>query len=365
MYDVIVVGAGPAGSTAARKCAASGLKTLVLEKQRLPRDKVCSGMIMGPLAHTLIEQEFGKIPEDVLSRPRQLSGYCLRVPGIGMENLDNFTLLTWRRTLDHWMSQRAQDCGADIWQGAEVVGIKERNDGFTIAVDRDKKREELETNCLIGADGATSVVRRSLFPELDVKYGQAYQEHYRGELDLDKDYIHWFYPIELCPAIFTVHQKDDLIVLDAAGRPGRTKPIMAWAREYLRQNHRLDVNLEPVWKGSCLEPALFRELTSHTFSPAKGNALLIGDAAGLLMPVSGEGMGLGMKSAVLAAQAILGAASKGQRPDEAYLSDMRGIISAFSEIYPWFRKILDEAGSGGHSLPKILKDAYKSTLRVL
>ena len=83
------------------------------------------------------------------------------------------------------------------------------------------------------------------------------------------------------------------------------------------------------------------------------------------MPVSGEGIGLGMKSAVLAAQALLGAASRGQRPDEAYLSYMRGIISAFSEIYPWFRKILDEAGRGGHSLPKILKDAYKSTLRVL
>jgi flavin-dependent dehydrogenase len=282
-----------------------------------------------------------------------------------MEKLENFTLLTWRRTLDHWMSQRAQDSGADIWQGTEVVSIEERNVGFTIVVERAKKREELETHYLIGADGATSVVRRFLFPGLDVKYGQAYQEHYRGELDLDKDYIHWFYPVELCPAIFTVHQKDDLIVLDVAGRPGRTKPIMAWARAYLKQNHRLDVNLAPVWKGSCLEPALFRELTSYSFCPARGNALLIGDAAGLLMPVSGEGIGLGMKSAVLAAQAILGAASKGQGPDEAYLSDMRGIISAFSEIYPWFRKILDEAESGGRSLPKILKDAYRSTLKVL
>jgi flavin-dependent dehydrogenase len=365
MYDVIVVGAGPAGSTAARKCAEGGLKTLVLEKQVLPRDKVCSGMIMGPLAHTLIEQEFGNIPEDVLSRPRQLTGYCLRVPGIGSENLDNFTLLTWRRALDYWMSHKARDCGSEIWEKAEVVSIMQRNHGFAIIVERDKKREELETNYLIGADGATSVVRRFLFPELDVKYGQAYQEHYQGELDLDKNYFHWFYSVELCPAIFTVHQKDDLIVLDVTCRPGQTKPIMAWAREYLRRNHRLDVSLEPVHKGSCLEPALYRELTSHTFNPAKGNALLIGDAAGLLMPVSGEGIGLGMKSAVLAARSMIEAASKDQRPDEAYLSEMRGIISAFSEIYPWFRKIVDGAGSGGHSLPKILKDAYQSTLRML
>ena len=172
-----------------------------------------------------------KCKRDVLASPRQLSGYCLQVPGIGSETLDNFTLLTWRRALDHWMIQKAQDCGAEIWQGAAVVSIKERNHGFTIVAERGKKREALETTYVIGADGATSMIRRFLFPELDVKYGQAYQEHYRGELDLDKNYIHWFYPIELCPAIFTVHQKDDLIVLDVAGRPGRTRPIMSWDPE--------------------------------------------------------------------------------------------------------------------------------------
>ncbi|MFC2019578.1 FAD-dependent oxidoreductase, partial [Chloroflexota bacterium] len=66
MWDVIVVGAGPAGSAAAKRCAEHGLNTLVLEKRRPPRDKVCSGMIMGPLAHTLINQEFGHLPREVL-----------------------------------------------------------------------------------------------------------------------------------------------------------------------------------------------------------------------------------------------------------------------------------------------------------
>ncbi len=49
MHDVIVAGAGPAGSAAAKRCAEHGLKTMMLEKHRLPRDKVCSGMIMGLL----------------------------------------------------------------------------------------------------------------------------------------------------------------------------------------------------------------------------------------------------------------------------------------------------------------------------
>lgn len=365
MYDVIVVGAGPAGTTAAKKCAKHGLKTLILEKCRLPRDKVCSGMVMGPLAHTLIKEEFGDIPKTVLTEPQHLSGYSFHVPGIGSENLNNFTLLTWRRNLDYWMSQKAQAGGAEIWQDAIVVTIKQQGQGFSVVIEKDKDPQELETKFLVGADGATSMVRKFLFPELNIKYGQAVQEHYLGELDLDKDYIHWFYPAELSPAFFTVHHKDGLIVLDVAGRPGQTKELMAWAKKYLAQNHHFDVDQEPVWKGGCLEPALYRELTSHTFKPAKGNALLVGDAAGFLMPVSGEGIGLAIKSALLAAGSIVAAMERGKPPDAIYLSEISSIISLFGEIYPWFRRIIDEARSGGHSLPQLLRDAYQGSLRIL
>ena len=74
MYDVIVVGAGPAGSTVAKKCAEYGLNTLMLEKRRLPRDKVCGGALL-PSAQTLIQQEFGDIPETVLSQPSTINGF--------------------------------------------------------------------------------------------------------------------------------------------------------------------------------------------------------------------------------------------------------------------------------------------------
>jgi flavin-dependent dehydrogenase len=364
VYDVIVVGAGPSGSLAAKKCAEMGLKSLILEKYRLPRDKVCSGMIMGPVAHALIRQEFGDLPESVLTDPSHLSGYVFHVPGVGSEKLNNFTRLSWRRNLDYWMNERAQASGVELWQEASVIDIKQQTQGFLITIRMGEQLQDLMAEFVIGADGGNSTVRSFLFPDLKVKYGQVYQEHYRGELNLDKDYMHWFYPVEHSPASFTAHQKDGLIIVDVGCSPGKAKQLMTAARKYLAENHGLDLRQEPVWRGGCLQPALYRELTSHTFRPAHKNALLVGDAAGLVMPVSGEGIGTGMKSALIAASSIKKAEDSNKPAEVFYLSELNNIISLFGEIYPWFKKIADEAKSGGNSLPGILRNGYFSTLRV-
>jgi len=362
--DVIVVGAGPAGTAAAKRCAEYGLDTLMLEKSRLPRDKVCSGMVMGPVAHTLIKQEFGDLPETILSQPSHLKGYVFHVPGIGSQKLDNFTPLTWRRDLDYWMNQKAQAKGVEIWQASQVVGLKQKGQGFSAEIEKDKEKQEVEARFLVGADGATSIVRNFLFPDLKVRYGQVYQEHYRGELDLDKKYFHWFYPLEYAPASFTVHHKGNFIIVDVGGRPGQLKQFMDWTRNFLAKNHHFDISQKPVWRGGCLEPVMYREVTSYAFLPAAGNALLVGDAAGFLMPVSGEGIGAGIKSGLLAASSIIRAIESGEPPDKIYLTEIEGIISMFKEVYPWFKKITEGAKAGGHSLPEVLRDAYHSTLRM-
>ena len=364
MLDVIVVGAGPAGTTAAKRCAEYGLNTLILEKRRLPRDKVCSGMVMGPVAHTLIKQEFGDIPDTVLSQPYHLNGYVFHVPGIGSQRIDNLTPLTWRRDLDYWMNQKAQAKGVEIWQGARVIGLRQQGKGFSVEIERDKERRELEARFIVGADGATSVVRRFLFPELKMRYSQIYQECYQGELDLDKNYFHWFYPLEFSLAFFTAHHKGNFIVLDFGGRVGQVKRFMGWAKDFLAENCGFDISQRPVWRGGCLEPVMYRELTAYTFLPARGNALLVGDAAGFLLPVSGEGIGTGIKSGLLAANSIIRAIESGGEPDRIYLEGLEVMVSRFKELLPWFKRMKEEVGRGGHSLPEVLRDAYGNTLRV-
>jgi len=364
MWDVVVVGAGPAGTAAAKRCAEYGLNTLILEKRRLPRDKVCGGMVMGPVAHTLIKQEFGDIPRTVLSKPSSLSGYIFHVPGIGSQKLDNFTSLAWRKDFDYWMNQKAQAKGAEIWSGTRVIGFRQMEPGFSVEIEKDKERQGLEARFVIGADGINSLVRRFLFPELKISYRQGYQVGYRGELDLDKKYYHWFYPIEYSPSFSSVHQKDGFIIINVNGELGQVKQFMDWAKNFLAENYRFDISQKPIWRDGGVGLRLYKELISHTFLPARGNALLVGDAASFHLPVSGEGIGTAIQSGLLAADSIMRAIESGRQADKIYVAKVEGIISVFKELYPWLERINEETKRGGDSLPEVLREAYHSTLRM-
>jgi len=362
MRDVVVVGAGPAGTATAKKCAEYGLNTLLVEKRKLPRDKVCSGMVMGIIAHTLIKQEFGDIPEIVLSQPDHLDGYAFHVPGIGSQSVENFTLLSWRRNLDYWMNQKAQAKGAEIWDSARVTGIRQDGQGFSVEVERDKERHEVETRFVVGGDGATSIVRRLLFPEFKVKSIQIYQECYQQELDLDGRYLHWIYPLEYSSGVIAVHRKDDITVIDYGSRTGQLTQFIPWAKSFLVRNHHFDITQQPVWRGGCLEPVFPRGLLDHTLLPAKGNALLVGEAGGLILPVTGEGIGTAIHSGLLAANSITKVVQSGAQPDKIYLDELETTFTAFRELLPLVGRIGVERKSGGGHLAEALAEACRHTL---
>jgi flavin-dependent dehydrogenase len=364
MRDVIVVGAGPAGSAVAKRCAEYGLNTLMLEKRKLPRHKVCGGMVMGPVAHNLIRQEFGDIPATVLSEPSSLSGYIFHVPGIGSQKLDNFTLLGWRRDLDYWMNQKAEAEGAVIWPEARVIGLRQKGLGYSVEMERDKKRQELEARFIVGADGMNSLVRRCLFPELKVRYRHVYQVGYRGESGLDRDYYHWVYPVEYSPSFMTTHQKDDFTIIGVNGAPGQVRQFMDWAKNFLAENYHLDTGQKPAWKDGCVMLNLHGELIDGSFVPAKGNALLVGDAANFFLPVSGEGIGTAIQSGLLAADSIMTASESGEQAGRAYSARLEPTISLFGTLSSGLEKIGAEMKDGGDSLPEVLQEAYGSTLRL-
>jgi flavin-dependent dehydrogenase len=367
MIDVAVIGAGPAGSAAAKRCAEHGLETVILEKKGLPRDKVCSGMIIGPLAQTLIKQEFGEIPGTVLCRPPHLNGYLFHTPDVGNQagqKLDFFVPLTFRRNLDFWMTEQAGAKGAQIFQGAKVTGIIEKKNGFLILYEKSHENLELEAKFIIGADGGTSIVRKTLFPRLKVPFNQAYEEWHQGSLKLEAGYFHWFYLQKYFPGGFAVHQKDGLVVLEFGGTIHVPKERIQWAKEYLTVNYGFDQNQEPVYRGACEVARLAGGLVSGTFLPAKKNFLLAGEAGGFVLPITGEGIGTGLKSGLLAADSIVQAIKSDLPADQIYLNEIKPMILALREYSFWIGRIETAAKGSSNLLLETMAEAHEASLRM-
>jgi flavin-dependent dehydrogenase len=360
MWDVIIVGAGPGGSAAAKACAEQGLKTLILEKKKLPRDKVCTGMIAGPMARDLIQQEFGQIPRQVLIPPYELSGQMFHVPGLEPKSLEWKTLIAWRKDLDHWLAKKAQDAGAEIWDSARVIKIAETKGKFGIHIKNRDLGEELKTDYLIGADGACSRVRKFLFPDLKVRYSVPIRECYKGSLDLDKGYLHWFFPKSRSRPRFCVNHKGDCFLIEGSGVKKLRPEIIETLVEY-----GFHPESKPIWKDACMIPRLHEKLISSSFSPAKGNALLIGDAAGLLFPISFEGIGVALKSGILAAASIFESSRSRREPAAVYLEALAPIIEQLKTLYVLGKKLEKEHVKGGMALLNAVKEGYATALKVV
>jgi len=362
MFDVIVVGAGPAGSAAAKRCAEKGLSVVILEKKKLPREKVCSGML-GPEAIPVIGKEYGELPVWVMAKPSRLSGFIFHVPDIGKEKLECETPLTSRRELDYWMNKKAEAKGAEIWESTQFLGLIQEGGICSVKIRRGGRTEDIQSRFVVGGDGGISHVRGSVFPELRMRYAQVIQERIEGKVELDEKYFHWVYPLEYSPSCFTVSQKDRFVIVDVTGRIGQAKGLMHLAKCFLKKHHL--TNDKPIWKGSCLMPLMFKELGAGIFSPAKGNVLLVGDAGNFCLPVSGGGIGSGIQTGLLAGDSIIQAIGSGEEAAGIFIDKVSNIISIYKGMYPWFRRMREARESGGSSLPRILQEAYQARLDCL
>ena len=359
MYDVIVVGGGPGGSVAAKRCAQGGLKTLLLERKKLPRDKVCSGMVMGPWAHDIIQQEFGPIPREVLVDPHYLSGHMIHVPGVPPQVIACKTPLAWRKDLDFWMIQIAQQDGVEIWDEAKVVQVNQKAGACTVTMIQGKTTQELNSRFVIGADGGASVVRKSVFPLLKVQYSVPMRECYDGTLDLEKDYFHWFFPKYRPRPRFGLNHKGDCFLIEGSGIKELRNEIVQVLAEY-----GFNPKSKAIWKDGCLIPRLHEALITGAFSPAQGNILLIGDAAGLLLPITFEGIGTALKSGILAADSVARSIKEGRAVAGIYLRELKPILKVLRSLQSWNKRLEQEAAKGGAELSKALKAVYGETLKM-
>lgn len=357
-FDVIVVGAGPGGAAAAKRCADNDLDTLLIDKRKLPRDKVCSGMIMGKWATQIIKREFGAIPESVLTDPPQLSGHRFYVGTAEVQTLKWPTALSWRKDLDFWMVQGALKSGVTLRDGVRVESLKMEEGGCRVTLQNEGMTETIQAGYVIGADGATSVVRRSIFPELKVRFSGPLRECYRGALGLDKNMFHWFFPRGLPRPRFNVNHKDDVFLIEGSGLRELRQEIGEILSPY-----GFDPGSQPIWKDGCSIALLHEDLLSGAFQPAQKNAILIGDAAGLLLPITFEGIGSALKSGLLAADAIFRYFDQAAQAASSYIETLAPLLKVIGRLCTVQDQLAKSKGDDA-LMAKVLRNAYEETLTI-
>lgn len=355
--DVLVAGGGPGGSLAAKRCAEMGLETLLMERRRTPRDKVCTGMIMAPWCQGLVASEFGPFPDNVLVAPRYLSGHRIHVSGAAPVVLKEETPIGWRRDLDAWMNDKAGESGAEFQDRTALISFEKQGDSYKILARRDSEDLTLQSRFVIGADGAGSRVRKTLFPGYRVKYSVPMRECYEGRLDMERDEMHWFFPKGLPRPRFDVIHKGDCFVLEGSGIKVLREEIPQILAPYGFHDQ-----MKPLWKDGCMVALLHENLVSGNFSPAQGNSLLVGDAAGLILPVTFEGIGTALKSGSLAADAVFEASQSGKDAAGIYLVSLRPLIKKIRQLHLLGTELKEEAARGSEALSKALKAAYEAAM---
>ncbi len=166
--DVIVVGAGPAGSAAAAHLARRGIQVMLVDRQAFPRDKTC-GDFVGPGALRELEH-LGLSKLAAFRRSNRIRSGALFVDGQELitlplphvRGLPRFARAIPRALLDDWIRQTAVVAGAEMRQGFRVTRLSSGLQHVTVHGVRDRRPARLRARVVIGADGSTSAVARTL-----------------------------------------------------------------------------------------------------------------------------------------------------------------------------------------------------------
>lgn len=291
MFDVAIVGGGPAGSSCAAFCAAAGLRTLILEREKFPREKVC-GDCINPACWPILRRL--EVAERVRGCPH---GRLARVEFIGISGTkvsvdlpagDDAEIAITRSLFDQLLLDRSRELGVEIHESATVTTLTPpdpRAEYWKISAGE----ETFKARALVAADGRNSSVARicGLLPR-SAKERIALQTHLPLPPDFGERVVLEFRPEGYSGQAPVGNGELNLCLVSV---PKRIASLRAWAEE------RFSVSLNHPWR--TITP-----LTRAPILPGQPSLFLVGDAARVVEPFTGEGIYYALASGELAAKAI-------------------------------------------------------------
>ncbi len=314
IYDVAVVGAGPSGASAAWHLATAGLNVIILEKQHWPREKTCGG---GVVARALAEIP-PEIPLPVLQQCHKAN---ININDISLSYTATrkkpIVSMVMRSAFDEVMVNAAIGKGATFRDHIEVTGIGGCANHMTLR----SNRENIPARMIIAADGVNSLIARQqgfkdikvLAPaiEWEIAYDKRLMRQFeniaRFDFGILDDGYAWIFPKResLSVGLGTMRAK-------ARNLPGTLSCYLEGQGIMADQSTSRKGHLIPL----SPRPGML----------AKGRTLLVGDAAGLVDPVTAEGITFALQSGRLAAEAIISGQLEPSRVPYIYQNELQNSL---------------------------------------
>ena len=310
-FDVIIAGAGPAGSSAAIHLASGGLKVLLVEQKKFPRPKLC-GEFISPecqdhfqrlgVARAIVCSEPSSITETVFYSSR---GHQVTVPSSWFG--PRVALGLSRAVMDDVLLRRATEAGVTVVENANVVGPQINDNTISgIKIRVDSTEQEYLSPITIDATGRARIVARKLNQSHKQKPKLvAFKAHFRNTRVAPDACEIYFYSGGYGGLSSVEGGLSNLCFIIGADQVKRCQSdperVM---REFVMQNPRARHTLDPARTSSEWLSASWEHFGRQSPAPAKG-LLAIGDAAAFIDPFTGSGMLMAFESGELAAETIL------------------------------------------------------------
>lgn len=313
--DVVIIGASCGGAAAGYTLAKSGKNVALIDKSTFPRNKLCGGMVTEKTIK-LLHNIYGDFPHNEII-DTEYSSYGIYHKDYG--KICKFTddnrrlYFVERAVFDNFFYKKAADVGCSIYAGNKVVDVK--NNSVILSTG-----EEIYSKIIIGADGAHSIVRKSISKQIRKDLYT-----YGLEIDLDYNEVSCFNDDVIYPKIYFgyvkrgyiwIFPKRNHISVGIGGPVYKIKEsLLTILTRFLQQILKYDACQKHRIKGYPIP------IHNVVAKPFKNNILLIGDAAGLIEPITGEGIYFAILSGRLAATSILNGNNYSIKYNESLHSD--------------------------------------------